>query len=308
MHEPAPTSTRRALVTGASGGIGLEIGRGLAMAGWEVLLAVRNRERGEAAATSIVQSAPDARVALLDIDLASLASVDRLVSKLLEAGGPIELLVLNAGIVNLGEREPRCTDDGFELTFQSNYLGHAALTLGLLPLLRAGKARVVVQSSLAAARGRFRVEDQPAERRFHPFQAYRRSKIALGMFGLELARRSAAEEWGISVQFCHPGIAPGSGIAPSLRKRLPRWLERRAGRLGNPPTVAAQTALAAADSEASVPRLFAPSGWFGLAGRPRERDPFSTFGDERQGRELWLQTTALLEARASAEGDQHRTS
>ena len=308
MHEPVATSSRRALITGASGGIGLEIARGLAAAEWEVLLAVRNRERGEAAATSMRQAAPDARVTLLDLDLASLDSVDRLVSKLLEAGEPIELLVLNAGIVSLGEREPLCTDDGFELAFQSNYLGHAVLTLGLLPLLRGGGARVVIQSSIAAARGRLSDEDLLGEPGARPLKAYRRSKIALGMFGLELARRSAAEGWGISVQFCHPGVAPGSGIAPALRKRLPGWIERRAGSIGNPPVVAAQTALAAVDSGATVPRLFAPSGWFGLAGRARARNPFSTFDNERQARELWSRTKALLEARASAEGDQNRTS
>src|SRR5690606_37312225 len=107
--------------------------------------------------------------------------------------------------VQLTDRTPQLTCDGFELTFQTNYLAHVALTLALLPLLRAGNARIAVQCSLAAAdarvpwgelNARARGESSGA-RAYHPFRAYRTSKVALGLFGVELARRSAAAGWGL---------------------------------------------------------------------------------------------------------------
>jgi NAD(P)-dependent dehydrogenase (short-subunit alcohol dehydrogenase family) len=282
---------RTALVTGASDGIGLEIARGLALGGARVLLPVRNREKGERAAARIRESAPGARLELLDLDLARLDSVAALVSGLLRAGDPIDLAVLNAGAVML--REPRrTTPDGFELAFQTNFLGHFALALGALPLLRAGGARLVVQGSLATAGARLAWGDLRGERRPGGYRAYRTSKLALGLFGLEFARRGAAEGWGTTVQLCHPGIAPGSAIAPAVRAMLPAGLVSWAtSRIGNPPRQAALTALAALASPvapaASTPRMFAPAGPFGLAGPPRERDPFASLDRPGDARLLW---------------------
>ncbi|MBL5974448.1 MAG: SDR family NAD(P)-dependent oxidoreductase [Candidatus Leucobacter sulfamidivorax] len=280
---------RTALVTGGSDGIGLEIARWLALAGARVLLPVRNREKGERAAARIRESAPGARLELLDLDLARLDSVAALVSELRDAGEPIELAVLNAGIVQLGERRRSVTVDGFELAFQTNCLGHFALALGILPLLRACGARIAVQGSVAAAGARLRWGDLQGAQRYGAFRAYRSSKLALGLFGVELARRSAAEGWGLGVQLCHPGIAPGSAIAPALRALLPPELVRTAtAYLGNPPRQAALTALAAlAAPPTASPRMFVPAGPFGLAGPPRERAPFAELERAGDARLLW---------------------
>ncbi|MFA5607710.1 MAG: SDR family NAD(P)-dependent oxidoreductase [Leucobacter sp.] len=286
---------RTALVTGGSSGIGLEIAAGLARCGARVLLPVRDQGKGSLALARILREAPGADLQLLDLDLASLESTRALVEMLRERGAPIELLVLNAGIVQLGERRRSVTADGFELAFQTNFLSHAVLTQGLLPLLEAGRARIAVQSSLGAAGARIPWGDLRGDLGYRPFRAYRASKVALGLLACELARRSTDSGWGIGVQLCHPGVAPGSAIAPALRALLPEALVAWAAtRIGNPPRIAAQTALAALAADPSpVPRMFVPAGPLQLAGPPREAAPFASLNRPGEARLLWGQVARV---------------
>lgn len=293
MGETAALRGRTVLLTGGSDGIGLEIVRVLAGAGARILLPVRDREKGDAAIDRIRGTAPDARIEPLDLDLARLDSVDALAALLLERGEPIGALVLNAGIIAAGDGRPRRTVDGFDRTIQTNYLGHAALTLRILPLLRAGRARVVAQSSLAASGARRLDVDALWATPRRPYPA---SKIAIGMLALELDRRGAAEGWGVTGRVCHPGVAPGSAIAPGLRARLPRGLVRwGSAHLGNPPALAAQPAIAALLAEGPEPRMHAPGGPFGLAGPPIERAPFPSIADPGTARRLWDETVRRLD-------------
>lgn len=192
-----------ALVTGGSDGVGLEIVRMLADAGADVIMPVRNRAKGEAAIERIRETVRDARIVLHDLDLARLDSVDALTAGLREEAA-IDICVLNAGVVLLGDRRRHLTADGFELHFQTNFLGHAALIRGILPLLERSRARVVVQTSIAAARARIDWNDLNGARRYSPYRAYAASKLALSLFGLELARRSGR----ITVNLSHPGVVP----------------------------------------------------------------------------------------------------
>jgi NAD(P)-dependent dehydrogenase (short-subunit alcohol dehydrogenase family) len=202
---------RRALVTGASDGMGLGIAAALAGAGAEVLMPVRNRSKGEAAVARIRSEVPEARLVLHDLDLSSLASVAALGERLVSDGEPIHLLVNNAGVMTPPDRQS--TADGFELQLGTNHLGHFALVGHLLPLLKAGRARVTTQASVAARSGSIHWEDVSWERSYDGMAAYRQSKIACGLFGLELSRRSAAAGWGISSNVSHPGVAPTSLLA-----------------------------------------------------------------------------------------------
>jgi NAD(P)-dependent dehydrogenase (short-subunit alcohol dehydrogenase family) len=210
IHLPDLTG-RRALVTGASDGMGLGIATALAGAGAEVLVPVRNRAKGEAAVAKIRAEVPAARLVLHDLDLSSLDSVTALAERLLAEGEPIHLLVNNAGVMTPPERQT--TADGFELQLGTNHLGHFALTGRLLPLLEAGKARVTTQASVAARRGRINWDDPSWETSYDGMAAYRQSKIACGLFGVELSRRSAAAGWGITSNVSHPGVAPTSLLA-----------------------------------------------------------------------------------------------
>ena len=277
-------SGRRALVTGGSSGVGLQIARALAASGAEVVLPVRDRTRGERAIAAIREGAPPARVTLCDLDLSRLASVHACAAELSADGRPLDLVVLNAGIVLLGDPARHVTDDGFELHFQTNFLGHAALVRGLLPLLRASRSRVVVQSSLASALFGVRWDDLQFARRYGALRAYASSKTALGLFAFELAR----SEPRLTVHVCHPGVVPATRIAPDARQRVWPGLRDFAVRhLGNPPAAAALPALQALTTDAPAPAFFAPSGWLQIAGRTaRRRRPFHRIVDADAGRRI----------------------
>src|SRR6201996_742313 len=142
-------SGKLAVVTGANSGLGFGLARRLSAAGADVVMAIRNRAKGEAAIEQIRNSVPDAKLTIKTLDLASLASVAALGEQLNAEGRPVDILINNAGVMTPPKRDT--TADGFELQFGSNHLGHFALTGHVLPLLRAAKgARVVSLSSLAA--------------------------------------------------------------------------------------------------------------------------------------------------------------
>jgi NAD(P)-dependent dehydrogenase (short-subunit alcohol dehydrogenase family) len=290
---------RTALITGASDGVGVEIARGLADAGADLVLPVRNRAKGERAIERVRETVPGTRADLVDLDLAHLDSVRALAAAIVAERTPLDLVVLNAGIVLLGDRERHVSADGFELHFQTNFLGHFALTTTLLPLLQERGARVVVQLSLAAGVSHLAWDDLQSERRYAPLRAYGASKVALGLFGYELARRSAAGEWGVTVHLSHPGVVPDTGIAPAMRARDRGGLGRGlAERLGSTPAQAAQTALRAAVTDAAPPAFFGPQGpWHfgGVAGRVR---PYRRLADPAAGARMWAVAEQLLQDRS----------
>ncbi|MET0416660.1 MAG: SDR family oxidoreductase, partial [Actinoplanes sp.] len=189
-------SGKRAVVTGASDGVGLVLAAKLAAAGAEVVLPVRNPRKGEAAITRIRQRTPGANVSLRALDLSSLASVAALGETLREENQPIHILVNNAGVMTPPDRQT--TADGYELQFGTNHLGHFALVAHLMPLLRAGRARVTSQVSVAANQNAINWPDLNWERSYNGMRAYSQSKIAFWLFGLELGRRRAAGDWGIT--------------------------------------------------------------------------------------------------------------
>ena len=302
----AGLSGRRALVTGGSDGLGLVLAGRLAAAGAEVVLPVRDRVKGEAAAASIRERHPGAVVSLRDLDLASLDSVAALSAALETEGAPIHLLVANAGVMTPPAR--RSTVDGFELQLGTNHLGHFALIGRLLPLLREGRARVVSQVSIAAAQNAVHWDDLQWELRYRAGRAYSSSKIAQGLFGLELQRRSAAGGWGITSDLAHPGIAPTSLLAArtatgrardGLDVRTIRLLSRHGILVGTPET-AALPALLAATSVGAGGRMLAPSGPGHLGGAPAETPPFPRVADVADARRVWALSEELTGVRFPA--------
>jgi len=291
---------RLAVVTGASDGIGQVIATRLASAGAEVVMPVRNPAKGEAAAARIRRIAPGATVETRELDLSSLSSVAALTTGLVAEGRPIDILVNNAGVMTPPSRQT--TADGFELQFGTNHLGHFALTLGLLPLLRDGGARVVSQSSVAARRGAVDWDDLNGERSYDVMKSYSQSKIAVALFGLELDRRSRAAGWGISSSVSHPGVSPTNLLAaqPGLGRpsatpeyRLIRAMSR-IGIVGTPQTAALPALLAATSAEAGG-RFFGPRRVVG--GAPVERRPWSPMTAADDASRLWEESERLVGAR-----------
>ena len=220
-------SGKLAVVTGSNSGLGLGLTTRLAAAGADVIMAIRNRAKGEAAIEQIRATVPNAKLTIKSLDLSSLASVKALGEELNAEGRPIDILINNAGIMQPPDRET--TADGFELQFGGNHLGHFALTGHLLPLLRAASnPRVTSLSSLAARMGGINFDDLQWEKRYSPTQAYAQSKSANLMFAIELDRRSRRAGWGIVSNAAHPGFAKTNLqlSGPSQGKDSPTLLER----------------------------------------------------------------------------------
>ena len=291
-------SGRRAVVTGASDGVGVEIARGLAAAGAEVLLPVRNRAKGERAAARIRETVPDAALTLADLDLADLASVAASAHSLLAAGRPIHLLVLNAGMIALGDPVRHTSVDGFELHLQTNHLGHFAFVARILPLLRAGRARVTVQSSLAAKFMGVRFDDLQLERDYSVFRAYGSSKAALSLFAVELGRRSVAARWGVTTNLSHPGIAI-TNIAPaellesrSAGARLGRRI-MDAGVGGTPGEASLAAVFAVGSPDAAPGAFYGPGGALHLQGSPRSQRLYRRLSDPAAAARVWAVSEEL---------------
>jgi NAD(P)-dependent dehydrogenase (short-subunit alcohol dehydrogenase family) len=283
---------KRALVTGASDGMGLLIATRLAAAGAELVLPVRNRRKGEAALMTIHGTVPGATITLRDLDLSSLASVAALGETLRTAGEPIHLLINNAGVMTPPARQT--TADGFELQWGTNHLGHVALVAHLLPLLQAGSARVTSQISVAAARGTINWADLNWERSYNGMAAYRQSKIAFGLFGLELQRRSEAAGWGITSNLAHPGVAPTNLLAarPEVGRARDvggRRLVVALSRIGLAGTVASAgvPALLAATTADAAGLQFGPNGPGRVAGRPGSQSLYPPLQDAMEAGRVW---------------------
>ncbi|WP_449062317.1 oxidoreductase, partial [Planomonospora algeriensis] len=199
---------RNAVVTGASEGVGFHTALELARHGARVVLASRDRDRGEAAAARIRAETGGGAAEWLALDLGDLASIDRFAAGFTAArGGPegLDLLVNNAGVMALPRQT---TADGFERQFGVNHLGHFALTGLLLPeLLARPGARVVTVTSGLHRSGRMDFDDLMGERRYGKFSAYTQSKLANVLFALELHRRATTAGTGLLSVIAHPGVA-----------------------------------------------------------------------------------------------------
>lgn len=190
---------KRAIVTGASSGIGIETARALAHAGAAVTLAVRDTDAGRQVADDIAATAGNTDVAAAELDLADIASVDSFVERW---NGPLHVLVANAGVMNTPETY---TDNGWELQFAVNHLGHFALATGLHPALAAANgARVVSVASSGHGNADIDFDDLFFDRRtYDPGIAYGQSKTAQILFAVEADRRWARD--GITANALMPG-------------------------------------------------------------------------------------------------------
>jgi len=204
-------SGKRAIVTGASSGIGVETARALADAGAAVTLAVRNTEAGERVAAEIRDSTGNSAVTVGALDLSDLTSARAFAAAW---SGPLDILVNNAGVMAI--QELTISASGHEMQFATNHLGHFALALGLHDALAAAdSARIVAVSSGGHLRSPVVFDDiDYAFRDYDPFGAYGQSKTANVLFAVEATRRWSAD--GIVANAVMPG-----GIATPLQRHLP---------------------------------------------------------------------------------------
>jgi NAD(P)-dependent dehydrogenase (short-subunit alcohol dehydrogenase family) len=298
---------RVAVVTGGNSGIGFEAARALAARGALVVLACRSQEKGSAAARAIAGRHPDARVEVLPLDLASLASIRAFAEELRRSHRALHFLVNNAGVMAIPYQR---TADGFEMQIGTNHLGHFALTALLLdPLLagggREGDARVVTVSSTVHKMGTIRFDDLHSERGYRKWRAYAQSKLANLLFAGELARRLGESGAPVRSVACHPGYAATNlqAVGPTLEdSRLMAAIMRLGNRIlaqdaaaGALPTLYAATA-----SELAGADYVGPGGPAELWGPPRRLQPAARARDEETAARLWEISERETGVRAAA--------
>ena len=283
---------RTAVVTGANTGLGLETARALAARGASVVLAVRNLDKGMAAAASITSDTPGSDVTIQQLDLSSLDSVRAAAAELRAGHDRIDLLINNAGVMYT----PRSTTaDGFELQFGTNHLGHFALT-GLLidRLLATASSRVVTVSSVGhRIRARINFDDLNFEHSYGRVAAYGQSKLANLMFTYELQRRLARTDSTTIAVAAHPG-----GSDTDLVRNSPVWLRAlntvfgrlvsQSASMGALPTLRAAT-----DSTVLGGQYYGPDGFREVRGHPTLVESSTQSHDTDAQRRLWTASEDL---------------
>jgi NAD(P)-dependent dehydrogenase (short-subunit alcohol dehydrogenase family) len=292
----------RAVVTGSNSGLGLYTALELARRGAQVVMAVRDGERGAAAAEQLRGEVPGAALDVRALDLADLASVRAFAAPL--AAERLDLLVNNAGVMAIPHRT---TADGFEMQFGTNHLGHFALTGLVLPALlrgelRGGPARVVTVSSTLHRRGRLDRDDLMGERSYSPWRAYGQSKLANLLFMRELQRRADAAGLRLLSVAAHPGYASTNLqlAGPRMRGSRVREVFSAAGNLllAQPAAHGAWPTLrAATDPGARGGEYFGPDGFAEQRGNPVLVGMSSAASDAGDAAWLWERSQELTGVR-----------
>jgi NAD(P)-dependent dehydrogenase (short-subunit alcohol dehydrogenase family) len=283
-------SGRLAIVTGANSGLGYDTAAVLAAKGAQVVLAVRNLDKGKEAADRIKKASPNAVVALQELDLTSLDSVRKAADELRAAHPRIDLLINNAGVMYVPTRET--TKDGYEMQFGTNHLGHFALD-GLLieNMLGVQGSRVVTVSSVGhRLLARIHFDDPHLQRKYNRVEAYGQSKLANLMFTYELQRRLAAKGAPTTALAAHPGFSD-----TELMRHLPGFIPEFAWRPFTQPADmgALPTLRAATDPGAQGGQYYGPDGIGETTGHPKVVKSSAQSHNEDIQRRLWTMSEGL---------------
>jgi len=274
------------LITGANSGIGLETSRELARRGATVVMCARDHRRGQAAVAEVKQSTGSESVELLDLDLASFASIRAAVANFLERHNRLDVLINNAGLV-LGDR--RTTEEGFESTFGVNHLGHFLWTKLLLDTLkRSAPARIINLASDAhrMSKGLDFTDLMYEQRKYNSWKVYGDSKLANILFTRELARRLAGT--GVVVHAVHPGVVATGFARDGDYQGIVGWLVKVAGPLLLTPAKGARTSIHVAtckEAGETTSMYWAKS---------RTKKPTAYARDDESARILWERSEALV--------------
>jgi NAD(P)-dependent dehydrogenase (short-subunit alcohol dehydrogenase family) len=278
---------RTAIVTGASSGIGLATAHALTAAGARVVFAVRNIEKGKAAA-----AAAPGNTEVRELDLASLDSV-----RAFAAGwdGEIDLLINNAGV---SPPSLARTADGFEQKFGINHLGHFALTNLLIQHIT---GRVVTVASQAERFGRLDLDDLNWERRpYQAARAYSDSKLANLLFTAELQRRLTAAGSGVLANAAHPGLVATSIYHHDGPRRPADLVWATAIRLlAQDAAHGALPVLYAAVADVPGDSFAGPSRWAHMRGAPELITRSAAAEDADLARRLWAVSEQLTSVPSS---------
>jgi NAD(P)-dependent dehydrogenase (short-subunit alcohol dehydrogenase family) len=280
---------KTAVVTGGNAGLGYETVKALAESGATVVMASRNEEKARFARQSILATNPEAEIEIVSLDLASLDSVQSAVDEITAEHETIDILVNNAGLMALPQQT---TDDGFEMQFGVNHLGHWAFTAGLLPTIAGTPgARVVTVTSTAHHMGRGVSPDDPhLKNGYGPWKAYGQSKLANYYFAIGLQRFFETNGVDATSLLAHPGLSHtnlqvntvdegGGGWSAPMWS----WLAAQIGMEAD--TGALPQLRAATDTSARGGEFYAPR--YGNNGVPVKRPVLRKYGMDDAIANLW---------------------
>ncbi|WP_169308360.1 SDR family NAD(P)-dependent oxidoreductase [Ferrimonas aestuarii] len=271
---------KTAVVTGGNQGLGFESCRQLARLGFRIIVASRNLKRGQQAVAQIKSHCPAAQIQTLTLDLANYDSIDRFSDRLQRTVDRVDLLLNNAGVVNL-EYLAR-NHQGIELQMATNHLGHFALTASLLPLLlQSNQPRVVTLTSGGYKWGDIRFDDLGWQQRpYHRVKSYGDSKLANLLFSYQLQQVFDQHQInGISLA-AHPGL---TGTERQQSVGVGGWLSRF---LASPVSQGVQSQMHAATATAVTGgTLWGPQ--FGLRGKPKSTPITALITNPQIAEQLW---------------------
>ena len=272
---------RIAIVTGSSSGIGYETARVLANKNAEVIMAVRNLQKGNAALDKIKAGYQDADVKVMELDIASLESVRRFTEDFKKNYSRLDLLINNAGVMMPPYSK---TADGFELQFGTNHLGHFALTGLLMDLIiNTESSRIVNVSSTSHKSGKIDFDDLDWEKRtYKKMRAYGDSKIANIYFTYELQRNLEKAGSKTIAVASHPGwtateLQRHVGIVNFLNRFFSQGID-----MGALPTLYAAIA-----PDVKGGDYYGPAGWLEMRGYPKKVESNELSHDQKISKKLW---------------------
>ncbi|AEN05783.1 oxidoreductase [Halolamina sp.] len=290
-------SGRTVAVTGANSGLGYAATEAFVHRGADVVMACRSVDRAREAAEEISVPEADGSLTVMELDLGDLGSVRSFAAAYEREFDDLHILCNNAGVM---ATPYRTTEDGFELQFGVNHLGHFALTGLLLDSLQEtpGETRVVTHSSAMHERGQMDFDDLQHEQSYDKWEAYAQSKLANALFGFELDRRLRAAGESVTSVVCHPGYAD-----TNLQRRGP---EMAGSRLRLLAMQAANAVVGQSARQGALPLLYAataeaidggeyvgPGGLFNMRGAPEVREPAAQAQDADAAQRLWAVSEEL---------------
>lgn len=278
------------LITGGNSGIGLEAALILANRGADITIACRNPVKAEDAAARIDAAGPGS-VSTVALDLASLSSVREAAATMHERAKPLDALINNAGIM---QTPPMKTEDGFELQFGVNHLGHFLLTALMFDMVKPG-GRIVSVASIAHKYGRMNFKDVMHKSGYTPMRAYSQAKLANLLFIKELDRRLRASGDTRAAIACHPGYSATNlqstgptGAFKAVYSLTNKFMAQPAAKGAWP------TLLAAADTDAQSGGYYGPTGFLDAAGPVGEASITPQGCDMDHAARLWTLSEELV--------------
>lgn len=274
------------IITGSNSGTGLAAAREMALRNAKVIMAVRNEQKGKEAASKIRAEFPFADIEVMKLDLSSLKSVRSFAAAFLSKHSRLDLLLNNAGVMVPPYSK---TEDGFELQFGTNHLGHFALT-GLLmeALINTAGSRIVTMSSMAHRAGKVNFDDLHREKNYNKMETYGQSKVANLLFTYELQRRLHHAGMSTIAVAAHPGWS-----ATNLGKHN-KLMDIFMPMFGQSPLRGAWPMLyAATANEVKGGDYFGPNGFMEIKGHPKKVGSSLHSQDKKIARQLWETSVKL---------------